>query len=241
MFDLHCHFLSDIDDGPMSMSDSLAMAQHAINSGITHSVVTPHLHLGRYENFNEDIKNAFNEFKSILKLNNINLALGYAAEVRVCPDIMTWLSEDKIPFLGNYDGYKILLLEMPHNHIPSGIDNMVHWLIQKNIRPLIAHPERNKEIMANPLKLKPLINSGALLQLTAGAVAGEFGEKCYQTSNYILENGLATILASDAHNLKHRPPELESGRKRAENIIGESKSWDLVLNTPKKISAVQFA
>ncbi len=240
MYDLHCHFLPDIDDGPMSMSDSLGMAQYAINAGITHSVLTPHLHLGRYENFNEGIKNAFNEFKSQLKSNNLNLALGYAAEVRVCPDIMTWLSEDKIPFLGNYEGYKILLLEMPHNHIPSGIDNMIHWLIQKNIRPMIAHPERNKEIMANPLKIKPLINSGALLQLTAGAVAGEFGEKCYQTSNYILENGLATILASDAHNLKHRPPELESGRKRAENVIGESKSWDLVLNTPKKITAVQF-
>lgn len=240
MFDLHCHFLPDIDDGPRSMSDSLAMAKHAVDSGITHSVVTPHLHLGRYENFNGDIKSVFREFKLSLKSNNINLQIGYAAEVRVCPDIMIWLSEEKIPFLGEYEGYKILLLEMPHNQVPSGLDNMIRWLIQKNVRPMIAHPERNKEIMANPLKIKPLANAGALFQLTAGAVSGEFGDKSRQAANNLLENGLATILASDAHNLKHRPPELESGRKGAEFILGESKSWDLVLNTPREISAIQF-
>ena len=240
MIDLHCHFLPGIDDGADSIEEALALAKHAVESGITHSVVTPHLHLGRYDNYRDVINPVFLEFQAALSAASIDLKLGYASEVRVCPEIMIWVTQNKMPFLGQYENQKVLLLEMPHNQIPPGIDNLLRWLVEKDIRPMIAHPERNKEIMANPLRIHPLVNAGALLQLTAGAVAGEFGARCEETAEYILKQGIATILASDAHNLKHRPPELEPGRRKVEQILGESVSWDMVKTTPMQIAAIQF-
>ena len=50
MIDLHCHLLPGVDDGPDTLEEAVALCRHAVASGITHSVVTPHVHPGRYEN-----------------------------------------------------------------------------------------------------------------------------------------------------------------------------------------------
>jgi protein-tyrosine phosphatase len=50
MIDIHCHMLPNVDDGPDSMDESLALAQFAVDRGITHSVLTPHIHPGRWDN-----------------------------------------------------------------------------------------------------------------------------------------------------------------------------------------------
>jgi len=42
MVDLHCHILPGIDDGAQTIEDSLAMAEDAIQDGITCVVATPH-------------------------------------------------------------------------------------------------------------------------------------------------------------------------------------------------------
>ena len=51
MYDLHCHLLPGIDDGPKAMETSLAMARHAVDAGITHMVLTPHIIPGRYDDW----------------------------------------------------------------------------------------------------------------------------------------------------------------------------------------------
>ena len=65
-----------------------------------------------------------------------------------------------------------MLLELPHGHVPVGADKLVEWLLKQGIRPMIAHPERNKDIMRSVDKLIPFMRLGCLLQVTAGAVAG---------------------------------------------------------------------
>src|SRR5215472_14786532 len=42
MVDVHCHILSEMDDGAASFEQSVAMAEMAIADGITHVVATPH-------------------------------------------------------------------------------------------------------------------------------------------------------------------------------------------------------
>ena len=63
---------------------------------------------------------------------------------------MQMVEEDEIPFLGEVDGYRIILLEFPHSHLVFGADKLVHWLLNKRIRPLITHPERNKDPKPRP-------------------------------------------------------------------------------------------
>ena len=42
MIDVHCHILPGLDDGAADIQESLAMAQAAIEDGVTHIVATPH-------------------------------------------------------------------------------------------------------------------------------------------------------------------------------------------------------
>jgi protein-tyrosine phosphatase len=100
---------------------------------------------------------------------------------------------------------------------------------------MIAHPERNKDILRSLDKINPFIELGCLLQVTAGAVAGGFGEQARQRAAELLGRGWVTVLASDAHNLDARPPELEPGRAAAALIVGDDESWRLVRERPRQI------
>ena len=134
-----------------------------------------------------------------------------------------------------------MLLEFPHSHIPTGSDRMVAWLLAHDVRPMIAHPERNKEVIRKFEKILPFVELGCLLQVTAGSVAGRFGPLALQRATELLEHGFVHVLASDAHNLDVRYPELETGRAAAERIVGSAASWRLVRDTPHEISRSRFA
>lgn len=232
MIDLHCHLLPGLDDGATDMEQSLALARIASSNGITHIVVTPHIRPAVFNNNTTSIRTAFESFQLAVQSHAIPLQLAMAAEVHICPEIIPMLAADEIPLFESSQGKRTILLEFPYSHIPPGSDKMISWLYDHDITCLIAHPERNKEIMCDIDKLTPLINMGCLLQVTAGSVAGHFGEQVNSVAIKLLERGWVNILASDAHNVKHRPPELESGRKAAAEIIGPERANDLVWKEP---------
>lgn len=235
MIDLHCHLLPGIDDGPEDLAAALRLARHAVASGIRTSVVTPHMHAGRYDNRAANIRAAAQKFQQVLDAEGIALQILCAAEVRLDHEILSWVGDEHIPYLGHWQGERILLLEFPHSHVPVGADKLVAWLLKQGIRPMIAHPERNKDILRSIDKLIPFVRMGCLLQVTAGAVAGSFGEFARERAIDLLSRGWVTVLASDAHNLDPRPPELEPGRVAAARIVGEEESWRLVRNRPAEI------
>jgi protein-tyrosine phosphatase len=110
----------------------------------------------------------------------------------------------EIPFFGEVNDEKVFLLELPHSRVPTGSDKLIQWLLDRKIRPMIAHPERNKDIMRKLDKIQPFVQMGCLFQLTSGSIAGSFGESALETSRNLLEMGCVTVIASDAHNLAHR-------------------------------------
>lgn len=235
MIDLHCHLLPGIDDGPETMEEALALAAHAVRSGIVRSVVTPHVHVGRYENDLASIAADLERFRTELERRHIPLELGLGGEVRLGEGIISMVMEERVPFLGERDGYRIMLLELPHSHVPVGSDKFVDWLLKQKIRPMIAHPERNKDVHIDINRITPFVSMGCWLQVTAGSVTGNFGEPSRKRAVQLLERGWVSILASDAHNLEHRPPELEPGRRAAAAIVGEKESWKLVRDNPLAI------
>ncbi|NNE61333.1 MAG: capsular biosynthesis protein [Woeseia sp.] len=235
MIDLHCHLLPGIDDGAKTMADALAMARVAVENGIEFAVMTPHLHPGRYENSRSKTVEPVQEFRAALKTEKIALEIGIAAEVRFAIEILSLLEEDEVPFLGELEGFRILLLEFPHSHIPHGAETLIKKLLDQKIRPMIAHPERNKDVIRKAAKIEPFIEMGCLLQVTASAAAGRFGDGPHQRAQQLLERGVVFALATDAHNLKGRRPELREGMLAAAEIIGEKAARALVNDNPLSI------
>jgi len=236
MIDLHCHLLPGIDDGPETLAEALEMARIAVANGIEAAHVTPHLHPGRWDNDLPKIAAAVEAYRAALAQAGIPLELGSAAEVRLDSEILPMIEAGRVPFLGTLEGYRVMLLEFPHSHVPVGADKFVAWLLARNIRPLIAHPERNKDLMRDPDKLEPFVRAGCLLQVTADAVTGGFGELCALRAREFLERGWVSVIASDAHDTVERPPRLAPGRDAAAQIVGEEEALRLVYDTPLRIA-----
>jgi protein-tyrosine phosphatase len=235
MIDIHCHMLPGIDDGPANLDESLEMARLAVANGITETVVTPHIHIGRYANTRESVAEATTRFQQSLQDNGIALRLRMAAEIRIGPELKTLVEAQQVPWLGSLGGYRLVLLEFPHSHIPPGSEKLVKWCLERKIRPVIPHPERNKDVIRNIEKIAPFVNLGCLLQVTAGAVAGGFGPQARKRARQLLKRGWVTFLASDAHNTRYRIPDLEPGRAAAAALVGEAESWRLVRDNPGRI------
>ena len=237
MVDVHCHLFPGIDDGPQTLDAAIALARHAVAGGIGTAIVTPHIVPRRYDNTLSGIREAAARFRAELAARQIPLAIGYAAEVRIGPEVMALADEETLPLLGSAEGYNIVLLEFPDSHVLPGSDKLAAWLLGRNIRPMIAHPERNKEIMRDVDAIAPFVQIGCWLQLTAGSLTGVFGPRCRERSRQLLERGWVHLLASDAHDTPARMPELEPGRAAAAEIVGEAESWRLVRDRPAAIAA----
>jgi len=235
MYDLHCHLLPGIDDGPETLAEGLAMARLAVAEGIQKAIVTPHLHVGRWDNDRAVIEVAVAAYRIALADAAIALEIDFAAEVRCDYDIVPLIEAGRVPFLGALEGERVLLLELPHSHVPVGSDKLVAWMRAHGIRPMIAHPERNKDILRDLAKLEPFVHAGCLLQLTADAIAGGFGAEAKQCAREILMRGWATVMASDAHDSKARPPRLHKGLAAAAKIVGEAAARAMVDDVPRRI------
>jgi protein-tyrosine phosphatase len=240
LIDLHCHLLPGIDDGPATEEESLRLCRIAAADGITHAICTPHIHPGRWDNTRESIAGHCRKLQQALDAHNIPLQLGYAGEVRLTDQVMQQVQTRQIPFYGTVEGYQVMLLEFPHGHIIPGSDKLVAWLLNHNIRPLIAHPERNKQVMKDPQQLQAFIEAGCWLQLTAGSVLGNFGERAQAIAHQLLEEDAVTVLASDGHNAGPRQPALKQVFAAIAGRYGKDKASQLLLHTPNTIAGAQF-
>lgn len=235
MIDLHCHFLPGIDDGPETLAQALDLARAAVADGITHSVLTSHVHPERYSNQRSSLEIAVESFRAELANANIELDVRIGGEARLCPELIELVAADQVPFLGQLGGYRILLLEFPHQMIPLGSLAFIKSLLRLKIRPLIAHPERNKTIMAKPDKVREFTEAGCWLQLTAGSLVGRFGPQAEQAAFELIDAGWNCLAATDAHSLPNRPPLLSEARTVLGQRYGEAVAHSMVHEKPAQI------
>jgi protein-tyrosine phosphatase len=102
----------------------------------------------------------------------------------------------------------VLLLEFPYSGWPLGLADTVFQLRLDGVTPVLAHPERNREVQDAPGLLEPLVRAGAVVQLTAASVEGRDGQRLRAVARGLLDRGLAHLLASDAHVPTVRSPGL---------------------------------
>jgi len=235
MIDLHCHILPFVDDGAQDIAESLALATAAVADGITHAVLTPHLHPGRWENGLASLLPRFNAFRAMLASSALPLTLSLGAEVRLLPESLTMLAQDDVPMLGAWEGERVMLLEFPHEQVPVGALNAIKWLRARGVRPLLAHPERNRDLMREPGRIDAFVEAGCLLQVTAGSVVGAFGAPAQALAKLLLDAGRVTVVASDAHNIAHRPPLMAQARAALAAGWGDELALRLTRDNPQTI------
>lgn len=208
MIDVHCHLLPGVDDGPADLAAALALVKASTSNGIRQAICTPHIYPGRWDNGYANLQPALDLLRQAMAAANLALDIKLGAEVRVCDELPQLIQAGRIPMLGHVNGYDILLLEMPDHQIPAGLWQLIPWLMRHRVRPLIAHPERNKAVMADPGQACRLHRAGCWLQVTTGALLGSFGSRAQATAEQLLEEDLVYLVATDSHNLKARQPNM---------------------------------
>ncbi len=220
------------------MSEALALARAAVADGITVCAMTPHIHPRRYPNVKSVLLGHLAAFRAALAEHQIPLQIHLGAEVRLSVESLEQLLEGEVPFLGEVGGYKIILLEFPHQMIPLGSQQFVDKLLSMKIRPLIAHPERNKAVLADLERIRPFVNAGCWLQVTAGALTGNFGAPAREVALRLIKNDWVHVVASDSHNLEARPPVISAARDMLAQLFGSDMAEQMVAVRPARILGV---
>jgi protein-tyrosine phosphatase len=226
VIDIHCHILPEIDDGPSEIKESIDMAKIAALDGITKIVATPHI---------KDTLHPVAKIERSVKVLNRSLTeMGIPIEIIKGADVNAMLD----PSLLN--GYTInntdyILIEFPHSHLPKNSKEILFRMVIKGYHPIITHPERNFSVIKNPDLLFELLDTGLLVQITADSLTGFFGVDIKECALYLLERGVVSFIATDAHSSYQRRPVLSDGLKVAEKVIGKEKANNMVNLNPEAV------
>jgi protein-tyrosine phosphatase len=227
MVDLHCHILPGIDDGAATMEESLAMAESAIEDGITHVVATPHSS-GEYHFDFAHVRRLRDDLQSRIG-DGLQLATG--CDFHLNPENLNSLRKDPSPYCLNQHDY--LLVEFNEISIPPGMDQTLHEIQLAGVRPIITHPERNRILRAHPERLKKWVRQGCFVQVTGGAFTRDFGAVPQKDALQWIREGLVHFVASDAHNTRRRPLRLQPAYDLIADQFGVEKARALFLENPR--------
>jgi protein-tyrosine phosphatase len=205
MLDLHCHILPEVDDGAASLDEALAMARRCVADGITHIAATPHCNRA-WPFFRSDILPRVAAFNAELAKAELPLTVLPGSEIQLT-DVAAYRADFEA---GRYchlgDGRSFTLLEFSWNgrKYPPGTaaPELVAWLRERGMTPIVAHPERHEFFRDDPPRLGALVEAGAWLQITVDSLLGNHGEAPRVAGREMLGAYAEAVLATDAHNLR---------------------------------------
>jgi protein-tyrosine phosphatase len=219
LVDTHNHILPGIDDGAKSIEETIEMCKIAESEGIKKIVSTSHYIKGEVETEPSVIYSLVQEVNKLLQSRGIDVEILPGHEVFVDPDIPKLLKDNLLCTINNS---KYLLIELPMNGIPKYMEDLIYSIRLRGYIPIIAHPERNLEIIDNPNILYRFIELGALAQLTTWSIQ--------ETAELLLEHNMYSLIATDAHSATKRRPKLEKGINLVQQIIGVERTNLLLKN-----------
>lgn len=231
--DIHCHCLPGLDDGPRTMAEALELCRALVNDGITTVIATPH-QLGRFDaqNDGDSIRQAVQSLREALGAADVPLDVAPGADVRVDERILSFLDSGRILTLG--DAGRYLLLELPHG---AFIDfaPLIVGLGSRGVTPIISHPERNAFLLKRPEVVRLWLGQGALLQVTAASLLGDFGPAPEQAAWGWLGTGAAPLVATDSHDTASRRPRLSEAIDAIAERLGTVAAYRTCIANPAAV------
>lgn len=226
MIDIHCHILPGVDDGPFRQEISLEMASIAAEDGIQVIIATPHTDGVRVNR--ELVLHGVDHLNQMLVRKQIDLEVitGYEIPYHLAGELSSTHT------LGSS---RFALIEFPHSYLPADALSTFMRLQDQGLRPIVAHPERNMGVLAQPDRIDELVDTGVQLQLTAASVTGELGPEIQQCSHLLLQKKQVHYVATDSHSPRFRKPVLGKAYKAVARILGRKEADMIFIQNPSSI------
>ncbi len=232
MIDTHLHILPGVDDGPETTEEALALARVLVQEGVHTAVATPHYNDLFPQRSAEEVKERVNALQQVLDRQGIPLRLFAGHEALIKPGLIEDIQAGRLATL---NGSRYLLLELWNTTWLSETERVIFELRAYGITPIIAHPERYRAIQQDPDRLLPLLERGALTQLTAGSLLGMQGNTTRKCAEMLLKKGYIHCIASDAHSLSFRPVGVVKGLQRASALLDQAALDQMIEIYPNMI------
>ena len=234
--ELHFHLLPAVDDGPSTMADSLELARLAVDEGTGTVVATPHVR----PDFVDDVwelPGRVAELRAALAAEGVPLTVLCGGEIG--HTMVGRLGQPELELLAQGPaGARWLLVEAPFEALGEDFHTATAELRDRGFGVLIAHPERSADAALDDARgLRSELAAGSLAQLNALSLSGDHGFEARRAALSLAEQGLAAVVASDAHGLT-RPPALLLARSRlAASPVGADVARRLTLSEPRRLLA----
>ena len=216
-----------MDDGAKTLEQSIEMLKMAAAAGTTDLVCTPHAN-ARYQ-FEPDV----------IRERLGHLQTGIGDSVRLYTGCDFHLSYENIQdAIANPRKYTInqnryLLVEFSDLLIFRNTGEIFGHLQEAGMTPIITHPERNELLQQRMEEIAQWVEAGALVQVTGQSLTGHFGRRAAEFANTLLEKQMVHFIASDGHDLKHRPPTMNEAHEWLVKRHGQSLADALCISNPR--------
>ena len=237
MFDLHSHILPGLDDGAKTIEESMKMLRAAAGDGIKGMAATPH---------GKDVREAgvlglVSEYVETLN----RLSQEERLDIKIYVGMENHLTLDLPELVASGEGFPInggpyILVELPFDSLPGYTDDVLTRLQEQGLTPLIAHPERQADIMKDPSIMGDLAGRGMLGQVTSTCILGRFGTEVRDTAEILLRKGWVHVISTDCHRpTGPRAPVMAQAVVEAGKIVGLQRARVMAADVPRSILMVR--
>ncbi len=131
--------------------------------------------------------------------------------------ILDLIREGKVPTMADT---KYVLVEFYPSESFDDIYHAMREIVLLGKIPILAHVERYECFIAHEERIKELIELGCYIQMNARSLLGGLFDKRTRFCKSAVKHGLIHFMATDCHNIRHRPPKMRQTYDMIEKIAG---------------------
>lgn len=224
--DVHSHILPRVDDGAVSMEQSISMLRIAVAEGTGVIYATPHNMPGKGNLSHNQLKQQLEALRQRAAEEQISVQIREGTEYFYREWVLELLEKQQAV---TYQSTDCILIEFDPCTEKKYINNAVYEILSRGYRPVLAHVERYVQLMqGNYDCLKELRKVGALIQINCSSVTGDNGRKAKRDTRRLLKLRMVDLVGTDAHSDGHRAPRMNRCAEILENKYGEDYAESLL-------------
>ena len=222
--DMHSHLIPGIDDGVLTIDDSVSLARRMNELGYKKMITTPHVQHEFFKNSPDIILNGLDTVKEALQRNNIPLVLEASAEYLIDEGFEDILNDGKLlAFSDNY-----VLIELSYYNPHPNLKTIIFNLQIEGYKVILAHPERYSYWFNDFGKFEELKNRGVYFQVNLVSLSGYYPEPIKKFAEKLIDREMIDFAGSDLHSLNYLTALKQSLQER---------SFKKLLNSGKLLNA----
>ena len=233
MIDTHCHLLAGVDDGPRTDAEALRLARKLVAEGVTAVLCTPHFS-DQFPTPSVVAEERHQRLRNELDLVGIELETSLAAELSVSRALET--PPDRLETRA-FGAGRYLLVELVRDTTRAAVRELCRRLGSIGFVVVLAHPERCAVVQGDAGVLDEAKAAGALVQVVAPSLSGQWGNDVWTAAWQLVEGGIADLVASDAHRASATSPQLGSVAALIETRCGVERRLELTELAPRRLLA----